>query len=103
MLLNNIHNWKDFTVSKPENKIYSVCLQRIFDIQIRILMRGINSKKLGFGAHHYSDLIMGAMSSRFFAQTFVQAQIKENIKAPRHRPLWVEFTGDRWISLAKCQ
>ena len=27
--------------------------------------------------------------------TFVQMQIKENIKAPRHWPLWGEFTGDR--------
>ena len=26
--------------------------------------------------------------SRLFAQPFVQAQIKENIKAPRHWPLW---------------
>ena len=26
---------------------------------------------------------------------FIQAQIKENIKAPRHWPLWGEFTGDR--------
>ena len=26
-----------------------------------------------------------------------KAQIKENIKAPRHYPLWGEFTGDRWI------
>ena len=30
-------------------------------------------------------------------QPFVQAQIKENIKAPRRWPLWREFTGDRWI------
>ena len=27
-----------------------------------------------------------------FPQQFVQAQIKENIKAPRHWPLWGEFT-----------
>ena len=27
---------------------------------------------------------------------FFQAQIKENIKAPRHWPLCGEFTGDRW-------
>ena len=27
----------------------------------------------------------------------MRAQIKENIKAPRHWPLCVEFTGDRWI------
>ena len=34
---------------------------------------------------------------------FVQVQIKENIKAPRHRPLWGEFTGDRWIPRTKDQ
>ena len=28
---------------------------------------------------------------------FVQAQIKENIQAPRHWPLWGEFAGDWWI------
>ena len=28
-----------------------------------------------------------------FTQTFVQAQIKENTKAMRHRTLWGEFTG----------
>ena len=32
--------------------------------------------------------------SRLFTQPFVQTQIKENIKAPRHWPLWGEFTGD---------
>ena len=26
-----------------------------------------------------------------------KAQIKENVKAPRHWLLWWEFTGDRWI------
>ena len=38
-----------------------------------------------------------------FAQSFVQAQIKENIKALRHWPLWGEFTGDRWIPRTKGQ
>ena len=32
-------------------------------------------------------------ASRLFTQTFIQAQIKENIKAPRHWPLCGEFTG----------
>ena len=32
-----------------------------------------------------------------------KAQIKENIKAPRHWPLWGEFTGDRWIPRTKDQ
>ena len=40
---------------------------------------------------------------RLFAQSFIQAQIKENTKAPRHWPLWGEFTGDRWISRTKGQ
>ena len=33
----------------------------------------------------------------------MQAQIKENIKALRHRPFLGEFTGDRWIPLQKGQ
>ena len=32
-----------------------------------------------------------------FMQPFIQTQIKENIKAPRHWPLCGEFTGDRLI------
>ena len=31
-------------------------------------------------------------ASQLFAQTFIQAQIKESIKAPRHWPLCGEFT-----------
>ena len=42
-------------------------------------------------------------ASRLFAQAFVQVQIKENIKAPHHWPLWGESTGDRWIPLTKGQ
>ena len=37
--------------------------------------------------------------SRLFAQPFVQVQIKDNIHAPIHWPLWGESTGDRWIPL----
>ena len=41
---------------------------------------------------HYNDVIMGALSSQItspqlFTQTFIHAQMKENIKAPRHWPL----------------
>ena len=32
-----------------------------------------------------------------FTQPFIQAQIKENIYAPCHKPLCGEFTDDRWI------
>ena len=34
---------------------------------------------------------------------FVHAQIKEIVKAPRHWPLWGEFTGGLWIPLTKGQ
>ena len=51
---------------------------------------------------HYNDVIMSAMASkspvsRLFTQPFIQKQIEENTKAPRHWPLCGEFTGDRWI------
>ena len=36
-------------------------------------------------------------ASRLFTQPFIQATIKEIIKAPRHWPLCGEFTHDRWI------
>ena len=41
--------------------------------------------------------------ARLFTQPFIQAQIKENIKAPRHWPLCGELTGDRWIPRTKGQ
>ena len=41
--------------------------------------------------------------SRLFTQPFIQAQIKENIKAPRHWPLRGKFIGDRWIPRTKSQ
>ena len=34
-------------------------------------------------------------ASRLLTQPFIRAQIKGNIKVPRHWPLCVEFTGDR--------
>ena len=34
---------------------------------------------------------------------FIQAQLKENIKALRLWPLWGEFTGDWWIPRTKGQ
>ena len=45
---------------------------------------------------------MGAIASQITSltivdSTFIQVQIKENIKALRHWPLCREFTGDRWI------
>ena len=40
---------------------------------------------------------------KMFSNSFDQAQIKDNIKAPRHWPLWGECYGDRWIPLTNGQ
>ena len=52
--------------------------------------------------YHYNDVIVGTVASQITSltvvySTVIQTQIKEDIKAPRHWPLWGEFTGDRWI------
>ena len=50
------------------------------------------------------DTIASQITSRaIFTQPFIQAQIKENIKAPRHWPSLGENTGDRWIPRTKGQ
>ena len=56
------------------------------------------------GCHNFSSLItvtskwvrwrLKSQASRLFTQPFVQVKIKENIKAPRHWPLFGEFTGE---------
>ena len=57
---------------------------------------------------HYNDVIMSAMVSQIasltiVSQAFIQAQIKENIKAVRHWPLCGDVTSDRWIPSTKGQ
>ena len=51
---------------------------------------------------HHCDVIMGTVSSKIISiaivySTFIQTQIKENIKAPRHFTDLFPGTGDRWI------
>ena len=50
--------------------------------------------------NHYSDVIMArwrlkSPALHLFTQPFIQTQIEENIKAPRHWPFCGEFTDDR--------
>ena len=52
---------------------------------------------------HHEHHGVSSPASRLFAHPFVQAQIKENFKAPHHWPLWGGSTGDRWIPLTKGQ
>ena len=87
-------------------------VSRCHDLQPKHIQ--VSEHRTGHSRHHavtfkhYSDVIMSAvafksMASRLLVQPFGQAQIKENIKAPRHWPLWGEFTGYRWIPRTKGQ
>ena len=53
--------------------------------------------------HNARDGVSNHQCLGLFTQPFVQAEIKETIKALRHWPLWGEFHGDRWIPLTKGQ
>ena len=61
------------------------------------------------GCHfHYSDVIMGPMASQNTSPAIVYSIVywgadQRKHKAPRHRPLCKEFTGDRWIPRTKGQ
>ena len=53
---------------------------------------------------HYCDVIMRGLKSPvspLFHQPFVRAQIKQNIRAPRRRPLLGELTDDQWFPHTK--
>ena len=68
----------------------------------KIQLCDLRHEHTGTTGNHYSEVIMRAMASQITSLTIVHsavyhAQIKENIKAPRHWPLCGKFTGDRWI------
>ena len=57
---------------------------------------------------HYIDVIMGAIASLITSLTIVYSSVysganQRKHQAPRHWPLWEEFTGDRWIPRTKGQ
>ena len=44
---------------------------------------------------HWARWRLKSPASQLFTQAFIQAQMKENSKAPRRWPLWGEFTAHR--------
>ena len=53
--------------------------------------------------HNERDGVSNHQPHRCLLNGLFNAQIKENIKAVRHWPLWGEFTGERWIPRTKGQ
>ena len=96
-----------FSLKKMTFKMSSVKLPP-FCLGLNVFINTVSAVALQ--AEHYNDVIMSMMvfcfkspASWLFTQPFIQAQIKENIKAPRHWPLCGKFTGDRWIPCTKGQ
>ena len=53
--------------------------------------------------HNGSDGVSNHQPNDCLLNRLFKVQIKENIKALPHWPLWWEFTGDWWIPHTKCQ
>ena len=53
--------------------------------------------------HNERDGISNHQPNDCLLNCLFKAQIKENIKAPRHWPLYAEFTDNRWIPRTKGQ
>ena len=84
-----------------KNKIYfvsnDICKQScLFDVVVFVMLSIILMS-------YWARWRLKSPASRLFTQPSIQAQIKENIKAPRHWTLCGEFTGDRWIPRTKGQ
>ena len=51
--------------------------------------------------HNECNGVQSHRAHDYLLNRLFKAQIKENIKALPHWPLWGEFTGDRWILITK--
>ena len=103
------------TTSLP--KCVDIALLKYCVISVTVHIRYHNSDYTSLKCHHDKSGFSITMTSwwgrarwrlkspasRLFFPPFIHAQIKENIKAPRHWPLCGEFTGDRWIPRTKDQ
>ena len=53
--------------------------------------------------HNERDGVSNHRRIKCLLNSLFRRRSKKNIKAPRHWPLWGEFTGDRWIPRTKGQ
>ena len=93
--------WRYFARVLYTSRRLSV-LNRLMDVGIlKISSYGMWCFSLIIGwlqwRHDKRDGVSNHQPHDFFTQPFIQAQIKENMKAPRHWTLWGEFTDHRWI------
>ena len=96
----------------------AACMSVAARIEVPVMTYSRPSRNRGQGGHTTTWILtyinttvtswwarwrLKSRAPRLFIQPFIQAQIKENFKAPRHWPLWGEFTSYRWIPHTKGQ
>ena len=86
--------WRHFNVEENLFRVVSVILEQPRgchgDSNVVLTLQWRHNERNGVWNHQPHDYLLNA-------------QIKENIKAPRHWSLWGEFTGDRWTPRTKGQ
>ena len=95
-------------LEKKLMKIRRWYVKRYYDICRYICISRItNNQNVSYYAiplqwrHNERDCVWNHHPRDCLIQPFIRAQIKENIKAPRHWPLCGDFTGDRRIHRTK--
>ena len=78
--------WMYSEVSWEHNKMFLMFM--VHFVWSHFALQWRHNERDGVSNHKPHDCLL----NRLF-----KVQIKANIKAPRHWPLWGEFTGDRWI------
>ena len=101
-----------FVIKKTKNKNNSFSAQRFIVRANADCPEIIDNYLVGFKPGTIQSIItmtswwawwrLKSPASPLFTQPFIQKQIKENIKAPRHWPLCGEFTEDQWINTLIC-
>ena len=88
-------------ISKASTQIQTANINVWYEWQHQYIYLHI-SKTLQW-RHYEHDGVSNHQPHDCLFNCLFKAQIKENIKAPRHWPLWGEFTGNHWIPHTKGQ
>ena len=79
---------------RTRTSLYTTAYRRYTYQQFSIPLQWRHNGRNSVSNHQPRDCLLNRL---------IKAHIKENIKAPRHWPLYGEFTGDRWIPRTKGQ
>ena len=86
---------QSYIITLISRVIFDGTLEAIMNIKILLYLFHTSLQDLITMTLSWARLRLKSPASRLFTQAFIQAQIKENIKAPRHWPLLSEFPAQR--------